>query len=115
MTGNVIIHAGLLGRGGAVHSISDRREIQLPFPPFAPDSGMDVRDINRGAAMKLGLIDRDRQVPLKEVAAGCVWLGIPKMAEWQHVGNQIDAALILARSDFVNVLQVSFSVLRIHS
>ena len=43
-------------------------DFQLPFPPVAPDSGMDVRDIDRGTAMKLGLIDRDRQVSLKEVA-----------------------------------------------
>jgi hypothetical protein len=43
-------------------------DFQLPFPPFAPNSGMDVRDINRGTAMKLGLIDLNRRVSLKEVA-----------------------------------------------
>jgi hypothetical protein len=42
-------------------------DFQLPFPPFAPDSGMDVRDIDRDTAMKLGLIDRDRQVSPKKV------------------------------------------------
>jgi hypothetical protein len=43
-------------------------DFQLPFPPFAPDSGMDVRDIDRDTSMKLELIDRDRQVSPKEVA-----------------------------------------------
>jgi len=28
---------------------------------------------------------------------------IPQPTEWQHIGNQIDAALIFARADFVNV------------
>ena len=28
---------------------------------------------------------------------------IPQPAEWQRIGNQIDAALIFARADFVNV------------
>ena len=43
-------------------------DFKLPFPPFAPNSGMDVRDVDRGTAMKLGLIDRDRQVSPKKVA-----------------------------------------------
>jgi len=34
---------------------------------------------------------------------GCVWPVIPQPTERQHVGNQIDAAFILARSHFVNV------------
>jgi hypothetical protein len=38
--------------------------------------------------------------------ADCVWLGIPKSAKWQRVRNQIDTALIFARSDFVKVLQL---------
>lgn len=33
-----------------------------PFPPFAFNSGMDVRDIDREEAMELGLIDRDTQI-----------------------------------------------------
>ena len=37
----------------------------FPFPPFALGSGMDVRDIDRDTAMKTGLIERDRQVALK--------------------------------------------------
>jgi hypothetical protein len=42
-------------------------DFKLPFPPFAPNSGMDVFDMDRRTAMKLGLIDRDREVSLKEV------------------------------------------------
>jgi hypothetical protein len=51
------------------------------FHPLRPTQRWTFRDINRGTAMKLGLIDRDRQVSLKEVAADCVSLGIPKMAK----------------------------------
>jgi hypothetical protein len=29
------------------------------------------------------------------------------MTEWQRIGNQIEAAMILARADFINVLRVS--------
>ena len=28
---------------------------------------------------------------------------VPQPPEWQRVGNEIDAAMIFARSDFVNV------------
>jgi hypothetical protein len=35
--------------------------------------------------------------------AGCVWLAIPQPAEWQRVGNQINAAIIFARPDFVKL------------
>ena len=30
-------------------------------------------------------------------------IAIPQPTEWQHIGNQIDAAMIFARADFVNV------------
>jgi hypothetical protein len=30
---------------------------------------------------------------------------IPETSEWEHIGNQFDAAMILARADFVNVLR----------
>ena len=33
-----------------------------------------------------------------------VWLAVPQATEWQHIGNQIDAAMIFARADFVDVL-----------
>jgi hypothetical protein len=36
-----------------------------PFPPFAFNSGMEVRDIERDEAMALGLIDRDTQIAPK--------------------------------------------------
>jgi hypothetical protein len=46
------------------------------------------------AAEKLSVVD---------CVIDCVWLAIPQPAEWQCIGNQIDAAMIGARSDFVNV------------
>jgi hypothetical protein len=33
-----------------------------------------------------------------------VRLAIPQPTEWQRVGNEIDAAMIFARADLVNVL-----------
>jgi hypothetical protein len=30
--------------------------------------------------------------------------------EWQNIGNQIDAAMILARADFVNVHRIFFAM-----
>ena len=30
-------------------------------------------------------------------------LAIPQLTEWQGIGNQIDAAMIFGRADFVNV------------
>jgi hypothetical protein len=32
-----------------------------------------------------------------------VWRVVPQATEWQHVGNQIDAVMIFARAQFVNV------------
>jgi len=46
------------------------------------------------AAAKLCIVDR--------VVHG-IWLAVPKATEWQRFGNQIDAAMTFARSDFVNV------------
>lgn len=34
-----------------------------PYPPFDYNSGMDVRDVDRLEAMRLGIITRDEQVP----------------------------------------------------
>ena len=39
--------------------------------------------------------------------ADCIWFAVPHATEWQRIRNQINAAMILARSDFVNVLSVS--------
>jgi hypothetical protein len=33
-----------------------------------------------------------------------ILLGIPEPPEWQRIGNQIDAAMIFARANVVNVL-----------
>jgi hypothetical protein len=40
--------------------------------------------------------------PLKRVA-DCIRPVIPQPTEGQHIGNQINAALIFARADFVKV------------
>jgi hypothetical protein len=32
-----------------------------------------------------------------------VRLAVPQRTEWQRVGNQINAAVVLARADFVNM------------
>src|SRR5260370_10023906 len=34
-------------------------------------------------------------------------LGVPQPTEWQRIGNQINAAMIFARADFVNVHQIT--------
>ena len=41
---------------------------------------------------------------VSDCVADCVRLAIPQPTEWQRIGNQIDAAMIFARADFVNVL-----------
>src|SRR5262249_1735910 len=35
-----------------------------------------------------------------------LWLAIPQATEWQHIRNQIDAAFIFARTNFVNVFNL---------
>jgi hypothetical protein len=35
--------------------------------------------------------------------ADCIWPCVTEPTEWQHIGNQIDAAFIFARADFVKV------------
>jgi hypothetical protein len=37
----------------------------------------------------------------------CLWLAVPQPTKWQRIGDKIDAAMIFARSNFVNVLWVS--------
>jgi hypothetical protein len=44
----------------------------------------------------------------KRHVADCVWLAIPQPTEWQRIGDQIDAAMIFARADFVNVQQITY-------
>ncbi len=36
--------------------------------------------------------------------ADCVWLAIPQATEWQRIGDEINAAFVTTRSDFVKVL-----------
>jgi hypothetical protein len=33
-----------------------------------------------------------------------VWVTVPQATKWQRIGNQMDAAFIFARADFVTVL-----------
>jgi len=33
-----------------------------------------------------------------------IGVAIPQPTEWQRIGNQINAAFILARADFINVV-----------
>ncbi len=35
--------------------------------------------------------------------AGCVWLAVPQLAKQQRIGNQINAAMVFAWADFVDV------------
>src|SRR6266481_1560899 len=57
-------------------------------------------------------IDGSSSLPLCEIAlvlvrldrvADCVGFAIPQATEWQRIGNQIDAAMIFSRADFVSV------------
>src|SRR6266404_1908274 len=38
-----------------------------------------------------------------DCVADCIRLAVPQATEWQRIGDEIDAAMILTRSDFVNV------------
>jgi hypothetical protein len=40
---------------------------------------------------------------VSDCVADCIWLAIPKPTKWQRIGNQIDAAMIFGRPDFVKV------------
>jgi hypothetical protein len=40
---------------------------------------------------------------ISDCVADCVWLSVPQATEWQRIGNQIDAAMIFAQADFVNL------------
>jgi hypothetical protein len=41
-----------------------------------------------------------------------VWFAVPEPTEWQRIGNQINAALVFAWSDFVNVHRIFFTMLQ---
>lgn len=38
-----------------------------------------------------------------DYATDCVWLAVPETTERQCIGNEFDAAMIVARADFINV------------
>jgi hypothetical protein len=42
------------------------------------------------------------------VADYLIWRVVPQATEWQRIGNQIDAAMIFARTDFVKVRHPGF-------
>jgi hypothetical protein len=42
---------------------SEISRFDTPYPPFDFNSGMDVRDIDRDEAQRLGIIDRDTRIP----------------------------------------------------
>ena len=41
---------------------------------------------------------------IARVVGDCTRPGLPEATEWQPVADQIDAAMIFVRADFVNVL-----------
>jgi hypothetical protein len=45
---------------------------------------------------------------LVDCVADRVWLTVPQRTEWQRIGDQINAASIFARANFVNVLRVGY-------
>ena len=55
------------------------------------------------------------KLSVTDCIADRVWLGIPQPAEWQGVTDQIKAAPILTRSDFVKVLGRGGRFARIHA
>jgi hypothetical protein len=40
-----------------------------------------------------------------------VWAVIPQPTEWQRIAGKIDAAMIFARADFINVFDLSHRVI----
>ena len=40
---------------------------------------------------------------IADCVTDCTRLVVPQPTEWQRIGNQIDAAMIFARADFVKV------------
>ena len=56
-------------------------------------------------SIRSGMIRGSKNSPprLRRVA-DCVRLAAPQATGWQRIGDQIDAAMIFARSDFVNGL-----------
>jgi hypothetical protein len=46
----------------------------------------------------------DAIVNLRFAVADRVWFTVPQPTKWQRIGNQINAAMIFAGPEFVNVL-----------
>jgi hypothetical protein len=46
-----------------------------------------------------------------DCVADCIRLAVPQTTEWQHIGDQIDAAFIFPGVDFVDVFKsVQFTI-----
>jgi hypothetical protein len=41
---------------------------------------------------------------VSDCVVDCILPGVPKATEWQRIGDQINAAMIFTRADFVKVL-----------
>ena len=52
--------------------------------------------------------ERGAQCPAKLGYHGARWFAIPLATKWKNVGNEINAACIVARADFVNVVRFHF-------
>jgi hypothetical protein len=50
------------------------------------------------------LSERQRNLSVVDCIADRIRLAVPQPTEWEHIGDQIDAAMIFTRSDFVNVV-----------
>jgi len=78
--------------------ISQRGEAGLStYIALEPSRGRSDTDPTHGLGQRLGR---------SFFGGGCpsyIRFGVPQPTEWKNIGDQIDAAVILARSDFVNV------------
>jgi len=52
-----------------------------------------------------GIMRAAAMLRVSDCVRDSIRLAIPQPTEWQRIGNQIDAAFILARADFVNVVR----------
>jgi hypothetical protein len=48
---------------------------------------------------------------IPDCVARRVWFAVPQATEWQRIGNQIDAAMIFARADFVKICTVLYPLI----
>jgi hypothetical protein len=87
------------------------RELALPLGPAVRSATAEVtRAPSESPALNNGQRESRTMVLSHGAVLDCVELsGIPHPPEWQRIGNQINAAFVFARADFVNVLTHAFS------